>query len=158
MTTHQVRPGEQSASLQHPMRHRLLLALPDEGGVISELARILQTHKGNVAHHLAVLERVGLVERAGTRTGRGGTRIIWRRTFDQLAFEGDREATDGMLGAVRDGVLADETALLDLRHLRLRPEDAERIALQLKGFVDGLRPAPKGSPSYGVLVGVYRAH
>ena len=56
-------------ALGHPARMRLLLSVGADGATVSQLSTRLGTNKGNVAHHLAVLERAGLVtkERSGRR-------------------------------------------------------------------------------------------
>ena len=61
-----VATAEQFKALGHPMRHRLLFALGRGQATISQLAAALDSNKGNVAHHLGVLERASLVYRAGT--------------------------------------------------------------------------------------------
>ena len=40
---------------------RLLLSVGPDGATVSQLSIRLGTNKGNVAHHLAVLERAGLL-------------------------------------------------------------------------------------------------
>ena len=47
---------DQLRAMGHPTRLRLLLALRADGATISQLAVALETNKGNIAHHLAVLE------------------------------------------------------------------------------------------------------
>ena len=54
---------DQLRALGHPARMRLLLSIGAEGATVSQLSTRLGTNKGNVAHHLAVLERAGLVRR-----------------------------------------------------------------------------------------------
>lgn len=48
-------------ALAHPTRHRILRSLGSDGATVSQLSHRLQTHKGNVAHHLKVLVDAGLV-------------------------------------------------------------------------------------------------
>ena len=49
----------QFKALGHPMRHRLLLALGQGQATISQLAAALGSNKGNIAHHLKVLDGRG---------------------------------------------------------------------------------------------------
>src|SRR5262249_45579772 len=77
----------QFKALGHPMRHRLLFALGREDATISQLATMLGSNKGNIAHHLKVLVDAGLVQPTGTRKVRGGTEQYYSRAFRGLAFD-----------------------------------------------------------------------
>src|SRR5215470_16930925 len=83
----------QFKALGHPMRHRLLFALGRDEATISQLATMLGSNKGNIAHHLKVLVDAGLVQPAGTRKVRGGTEQYYRNAFRRLAF-GDARVTE----------------------------------------------------------------
>ncbi|GAA1171442.1 hypothetical protein GCM10009584_10540 [Ornithinimicrobium humiphilum] len=63
-------------ALAHPLRSRLLAELRVHGqATASDLARALGTHTGATSYHLRRLAEVGLVEDAGSGTGR---RRVWR--------------------------------------------------------------------------------
>jgi predicted ArsR family transcriptional regulator len=150
---------EQVSALAHPLRSRLLFAVGGDGATVSQLAVRLQTNKGNVAHHLAVLQRVGLVQVGRTRTVRGGTERYWVRTHRRLRGTGtDRELTTAMLGAVAEEInasLAD--SLLHLRRIHLSRAHAAALASHLDRLVQGLPQAPAAEPTYGVLVSVFES-
>ena len=76
--------AEQYRALGHPLRHRLLFALGQHPATISQLAVALDSHKGNIAHHLKVLREAGLVAVTETRQVRGGTEQYYQRTARRL--------------------------------------------------------------------------
>lgn len=138
--------------MAHPTRHRITLALR-EPMTVSALARELRTNKGNIAHHVAVLERVGLVERVGTTTGRGGTRVLYRSAPLRL---GGRDATEGMLRTVTDGIQADDGAFALLRTVRITPSQARALAEHLEQLVLNL-PNDPATERRGVFVSIFMA-
>ena len=83
---------------------RLLLSLGDDGATVSQLSTRLGTNKGNVAHHLAVLERAGLVRRGRTRTVRGGTERYFERVARRIRTPGGAASghTAALLQTVAD--------------------------------------------------------
>src|SRR5580693_4564647 len=82
--------AEQYRALGHPLRHQLLFALGQRPATISQLALALDSHKGNVAHHLKVLREAGLVAVTETRQVRGGTEQYYQRTARLLRFPGEQ--------------------------------------------------------------------
>ena len=150
---------EQVSALGHPLRNRLLFAVGGDGATVSQLAARLQTNKGNVAHHLAVLQRVGLVQVARTRTVRGGTERYWVRTHRLMRGTGtDRELTTAMLAAVGEEINASPTdALLHLRRVHLNRAQAATLREHLDRLVAGLPQAPAAEPTYGVLVSLFES-
>jgi DNA-binding transcriptional ArsR family regulator len=146
-----VETPEQREAMRHPTRHRMTLAMR-EPMKVSALARELRVNKGNVAHHVAVLERVGLVEQAGRITGRGGTGMLYRSAPLRL---GGRGATAGMLQAVSDGVLADDGAFALLRSVRLTPAQARSVAEHVEQLLLDL-PAQQNAPRHGIFITVFR--
>ena len=80
----EVATAAQLKAMAHPLRNRVLFALGPDGATVSQLATRLRTNKGNVAHHLAVLERAGLARRGRTRTVRGGTEQYWERAARKI--------------------------------------------------------------------------
>ncbi|MFC5664930.1 ArsR/SmtB family transcription factor [Kitasatospora misakiensis] len=149
---------QQHSALAHPMRQRLLFALSTRPSTISRLAAQLGANKGGVSHHLRVLCEAGLVQDAGTRRVRGGTEKYYRRTAERLLVAEPRaEGTAALLGAVAqelDRSPADH--LLTLRHLRLSPAKAARLAEALAGLVDDTEEDPEGEPVHGILMTLYQ--
>jgi DNA-binding transcriptional ArsR family regulator len=145
----------QFKALGHPTRHRLLFALGREDATISQLAAMLSTNKGNVAHHLGVLVDAGLVETAGTRTVRGGTERYYRRAVRGLAF-GDARLTETALQAIAAEIAgAEADPFLILRTLRLTAEHFQELTATLQDLAD--RPEDgRDQPRYGLLLGLYR--
>ncbi|MFJ3788504.1 ArsR/SmtB family transcription factor [Kitasatospora sp. NPDC090091] len=148
----------QHTALAHPMRQRLLFALSARPSTISRLAAQLGANKGSVFHHLRVLCEAGLVQDAGTRQVRGGTEKYYRRSAERLLVaEPQAEGTAALLGAVAqelDRSPADH--LLSVRHIRLSPAKAARLAAALEALVDETEEDPEGEPVHGLLVTLYR--
>lgn len=148
----------QHAALAHPMRQRLLFALSRRPSTISRLAAQLGVNKGSVSHHLRVLCEAGLLREAGTRQVRGGTEKYYRRAAERLLVaEPQAEGTAALFGAVAqemDRSPVDHT--LRLRHLRLSPAKAARLAELLVALVDETEEDPEGEPVHGLLVTLYQ--
>jgi DNA-binding transcriptional ArsR family regulator len=147
----------QLQALAHPLRNRLLFTLGPEGATVSQLAARLRTNKGNVAHHLMVLERAGLARVGRTRTVRGGTERYWVRTVRRLiAAGGAAEYTPALMQAVAEEITeAEGEPMLNLRRVRLTRSQAKALADHLDRVVSELPEAPPGAPSHGVLVSVF---
>lgn len=151
---------DQLRALGHPARMRLLLSLGDDGATVSQLSLRLATNKGNVAHHLAVLERAGLVRRGRTRTVRGGTEQYFQRVARRIRTPGGAASghTAALLQTVADEVdAAPGDPLLHLRRLRMSPQQAVALAAHLDRLVADLPEGRAGDPRHSVLVGVYRS-
>ncbi|MFK8908495.1 ArsR/SmtB family transcription factor [Streptomyces sp. YS-3] len=148
----------QHTALAHPLRQRLLFALSSRPSTISRLAAQLGANKGSVSHHLRVLCEAGLVQDAGTRRVRGGTEKYYRRTAERLLVaEPQAEGTAALFGAVAqelDRSPADH--LLTLRHIRLSPAKAARLAEALAALVDETEEDAEGEPVHGLLVTLYQ--
>src|ERR1700735_244885 len=119
---------EQYRALGHPLRHRLLFALGRRPATISQLAVALESHKGNIAHHLKVLREAGLVAVTEPRQVRGGTEQYYQRTARKLILQ---EGETGAQTAVMMQAVADEIAtataelVLTLRNIRLTGAQAQ---------------------------------
>ncbi|MER7766742.1 winged helix-turn-helix domain-containing protein [Kitasatospora sp. NPDC096140] len=148
----------QHAALAHPLRQRLLFALSGQPSTISKLAAQLGVNKGSVSHHLKVLREAGLVQEAGTRQVRGGTEQYYRRTAERLnVAEPQAEGIAALLGAVAQEV--DRSPVehtLSLRHIRLSPAKAARLAEALARLVDEAEEDSPDEPVHGVLVTLYQ--
>ena len=150
----------QLKALAHPLRNRILFALGPDGATVSQLATTLSTNKGNVAHHLAVLEGAGLVRRGPRRQVRGGTEQYFLRAARRVKTpRGGRAGhTAALLQAVAEEVDASPTeALLTLRRIRLTPAQAAALAQHLERVVEELPEAGPREADHGVLVSVFRA-
>ena len=146
---------EQFKALGHPMRHRLLLALGQGEATISQLAVTLGSNKGNVSHHLKVLNAAGLTEATGTRTVRGGTEQYYRRAFTSLAFD-DAASTEAAFHAIAAEIATAEPGpFLVLRGLRLSPEHAQQLTDMLRDLA-GQADDGGDHPRYGLLLGLYQ--
>ncbi|MEU1117699.1 MULTISPECIES: ArsR family transcriptional regulator [unclassified Streptomyces] len=147
---------EQHAALAHPLRQRLLFSLAHRPATISQLAARLDVGKGNVSHHLKVLRTAGLVHVAETRKVRGGTEQYYQRVARRMAVAEPRaEGTAAMLGAVAQELARSEQPTLSLRHVRLSPDKARRLAETLAALVDEAEEDGGEQPVHGVLVALY---
>ncbi|WP_234322762.1 ArsR/SmtB family transcription factor [Streptomyces sp. NRRL S-350] len=148
----------QHTALAHPVRQRLLFALSARPLTISRLAAQLGVNKGSVSHHLGVLGAAGLVQEAGTRRVRGGTEKYYRRTAERLLVAEPRaEGTAALFGAVAQELdRSPVDHLLTLRHIRLGPAKAARLAEALAALVDETEEDPEGEPVHGLLVTLYQ--
>jgi DNA-binding transcriptional ArsR family regulator len=150
---------EQYRALGHPLRHRLLFALGRRPATISQLAVALDSHKGNIAHHLKVLRQAGLVAITETRQVRGGTEQYYQRTARRFDFPGQPGAAHAgpLLQAVADEMAsAAGEPLLVLRNIRLSADQAGRLASTLSELAEGLEDAGDDSARYGLLIGLYQ--
>jgi DNA-binding transcriptional ArsR family regulator len=147
---------EQFKALGHPMRHRLLFALGQEGqATISQLAAALRSNKGNIAHHLKVLAAAGLVRPAGTRQVRGGTEQYYQRASRGLKYD-DTATTEVAFHALAAEIAAAEPdPFLMLRTLRLTPEHARQLTATLRDLAYRAEDADD-QPRYGLLLGLYQ--
>ncbi|MFB8238014.1 ArsR/SmtB family transcription factor [Kitasatospora purpeofusca] len=148
----------QHTALAHPTRQRLLFALSGGPSTISRLAAQLGVNKGSVSHHLGVLGEAGLIQEAGTRQVRGGTERYYRRTAERLVAARPRaEGTAALFGAVAQELERSPVGhLLTLRHIRLSPAKAARLAKALAELVDEAEEDPEGGPVHGLLVTLYQ--
>jgi DNA-binding transcriptional ArsR family regulator len=145
----------QFKALGHPMRHRLLFALGREEATISQLAAMLGSNKGNVAHHLKVLVDAGLVQSAGTRTVRGGTERYYRRAVPGLSYDDARITETAFQALAAEIATAQPDPFLILRSLRLTPDHAEELMATLRDLSDRVDDGAD-QPRYGLLLGLYQ--
>lgn len=151
----EVRDPEQLALLSHPTRSRVLFGLGPDGATVSQLARRLRVNKGNVAHHLEVLERAGLVRLDRVRHVRGGTERYFKASAPRLRTPRGAGTghTAGMLQAVAQEIeAAAGEPLLLLRHVRLSRHHAKALRDHLERIIEELDDAGDSQPRYGVLV------
>lgn len=149
----------QYKALSHPLRHRLLFALGQQPATISQLAKALDQRKGNIAHHLGVLEAAGLVRIVESRQVRGGTEHYYQRAARRLSFSGP-EAAPVMVRAVADELPTAELVGGRLRNVRLTAARAAEVTAEIERLVDGLDDAGDDAGDdaerYGFLVTVWK--
>lgn len=153
---------EQYKALAHPMRQRVIYTLDELGeATMATLAARLQTLKGNVAHHLKVLEKAGLVEVSRTNTVRGGTEKYYTRAQTRIHIP--REKTTGAGAGELIRAVADEMALgpapiaLGIRHVRLTETQVAALVEALRHLAgpDDLPDAGDGEKRYGIAFTLY---
>ncbi|MDY0813870.1 winged helix-turn-helix domain-containing protein [Kitasatospora purpeofusca] len=154
----QISTPQQHSAIAHPTRQRLMFALSGRPSTISRLAAQLGVNKGSVSHHLRVLSEAGLIQEAGTRQVRGGTEKYYRRTAERLVVARPQaEGTAALFGAVAQELERSPVGhLLTLRHIRLSPAKAARLAKALAELVDEAEEEPEGEPRHGILVTLYQ--
>lgn len=152
--------SEQLVALAHGTRQRLWSELAFGPLSISQLARRITTNKGNVAHHLAALERVDLVRRGQRRTVRGGTEQPFERTAQHVRASHSgpaaREITATSMAAVSREVANAAAPNLHVRHLRMTAGQADALIRHLDAVLGSLTPANPPEQKYGVAVGLWR--
>ncbi|WP_109507268.1 ArsR/SmtB family transcription factor [Nocardioides speluncae] len=149
---------DQIRAFSHPLRHRIWRELGGDGATISQLGNRLMTNKGNIAHHLGVLVKAGLVTKGPTRTVRGGTEQYYLRTSRRIRFAPDvpDEATAAMLTSIGEEIVRARRPLLNHRTIRLTRRQAEALSAHLDELLNRLEPAGPREQEYGVLVSLYR--
>ncbi|MDG4823238.1 helix-turn-helix domain-containing protein [Asanoa sp. WMMD1127] len=146
-------------ALSHPTRHRLLFALGEKPATISQLASALATRKGNVAHHLRVLQEAGLVRPAGTQRVRGGVEQYYERTARAVHLPSEHYAAHlptAFRAIAEEIATAQPDPLLVLRYLRLTPAQAARITETLEAIAHETQDAGPDHPRYGLLLGLFQ--
>ena len=149
---------EHFKALAHPTRQRLLFAL-GQPATTSQLAAVLDTHKGNVAHHLKVLVEAGLVTLTGTRHVRGGTERYYQRAARSMRLVGDH--AQAYLPVTFRAIAGELAAgapdpFLMLRHVRLTPDQVGHITTTLSDLAHRTEEAGEDQPRYGMLLGLYQ--
>ena len=148
------------AALATRLRNRLLFALGAGGGTVSQLSTRLGTNKGNVAHHLGVLEsgRVGARGRAPVRcagapssTSAGGAPL-------RTPGGGRAGHTAALLQTVAEEVDASpgETLLQPPPHADDAVSRRPPWPPTSNGWSPSCRRGRASDPLHSVLVGLYR--
>ena len=150
---------DQFKALGHPVRYRLLGLLLQRAATISQLAEALGELKGNISHHLKVLEQAGMVRLVGTRRVQGGTERYWGRTAWMFALGGDAEATGLTLRLAAGEILPlrpDAPGDLGTLRSRLSADQAEALTKRLDELAREFDAADTpGEPICGLLLGLY---
>jgi len=164
-----VREPEQLRALGDDLRARIVVLLRERAQSVTELAEALELAKGTVAHHVKVLEKVGLVRVVRTRKVRALTERYYGRTARLFIFKGSDEA-DGedvrnvaaaSLRSAAEEILPgdfdDRTTFAVLRK-RLSDADARRFNRRLERLQQDVlktKDDPEGEP-YGLAIALYR--
>lgn len=147
-------------ALADPTRSQILDLVLERAATVSELAEALDRPKSTVAHHVATLVEVGLLQVVRTRQVRAITERFYGRTGRTIKFG------DGSPVGVRRKNFVEEAAdeisamgndvMATLRHARISSEDADeffgRIIELAEEFSGRTR---RGDTVYGLLGAVY---
>ena len=166
---------DQMAALSSPVRQELLDVLARMGSVsLAEVAAVLGRHADGLYYHVRILQRIGLVRPAGTRTIAGRKEALFRAVAPEFAIRyadsppSHRRAVGAIVTAMlRLGIRDFRRALSapdvrvdgdarDLWALRttgwLLPEHVRRVNTMIRKLSrTATRPHPKGR-LYGVTV------
>jgi DNA-binding transcriptional ArsR family regulator len=163
----EVRDPEQFRAVGDPIRSRIISLLSERAATTSQLAKALDRPKGNIGHHLKVLEEAGLVRVVRTRQVRAVTEKYYGRTARLFNFhdmhevypEDDfrflREAMEEWARPDPDEPHPDLSSTL--RHARIpaaKAEEFNRKMLELADEFSGYESVP-GERVYGFLGSVF---
>ncbi|MFG2045514.1 helix-turn-helix domain-containing protein [Dactylosporangium sp. NPDC048998] len=149
---------EQFKAMAHPLRQRLLFALIHPA-TISQLATATGSQKGNIAHHLKVLRKAGMVRVVATRTVRGGTEQYYQRTVRRYDLSGEQATahTPLLVRAVADELAgAAPEPFLVLRNIRLTADQVTHLTDELTRLSAELTDAGPDEHRYGLLLTLYQ--
>ncbi len=164
-----VEDPKQHRALADALRARIVMLLRERAASTTELAKVLETPKGTVGHHLKVLESAGLIRVVRTRQVRALTEKFYGRVARLFVLKGD----DALPEELRGGVLAammlrqaadelvaggDEEDTSALLHVRLDPAARRRFEQRLNRLTADLQRAddPEGA-SYALAYALFRA-
>ena len=159
---------EQFRAVGDPLRLRVIGLLSERAATTSQLAETLGESKGNVGHHLKILEGAGLVRVVRTRKVRAITEKYYGRTARAFKFSESGAGSPGPFLFYRQAM--DEHAgsgarrppgfpedLATLRHARVpagwAKEFADRV-LELAEEFARMEAVP-GEKVYGFVAGVF---
>ncbi|TCJ14872.1 transcriptional regulator [Rubrobacter taiwanensis] len=163
----EVRDPAQFKAAGDPIRHRIISLLSERAATTSQLAEALGQPKGNIGHHLKVLERAGLVRVVRTRQVRAITEKYYGRTARLFNFrdmhdvypEDDFRIFREVMGEwdrPEPGEPRPDLAST-LRHARIpasKAEEFNRKVLELADEFSSYESVP-GERVYGFLAAVY---
>jgi DNA-binding transcriptional ArsR family regulator len=152
-------PLAQIKALADPVRYQVYEHLVAAARSPKQMAEILGTPPTRLYHHFAVLERAGLIARAGTRRTRGTVEQYFTAAVDRLDAAGRAKGrATVLLPAIYAGVLQSTLAELDaaarpgrtrargahyLKRYRLKttPARAEAIRARLEAVAEACEQA-----------------
>ena len=156
----------QVKAIAHPLRTTILGLLHERAATVSELAAALGRPKSTVAHHVKVLNEVGLVRVVRTRRVRAIEERFYGRTARTFYVGVERSAEGEELPrdfndfevAARESVAAFRDGKLwgFIRHARISEEQASQFWERMAELVAEFDRLPRsGETMYGFAVGVY---
>ncbi len=151
---------EQYKAVGDPTRQRIIAIVQHRPATAKQIADRMGIPPGTVGHHLAILERAGLVKVAARRLVRGIVARYYVRTarifnFDlpsgsippgDVALDFMNEARDELIERARESDLKDFCST-GFPHARLTDERAQEFADRLMALIDEFAaqpPAPDG--------------
>ena len=160
------RPG-QFRAVGDPLRLRIVGLLSERAATTSQLAEALGESRGNVGHHLKILEGAGLVRVVRTRQVRAITEKYYGRTARAFKFVEGGAGSPGPFLFYRQAMEEHAGPGIDpehgfpnfstLRHARVPAERAQEFAdrvLELAEEFARLEAVP-GQRVYGFVAGVF---
>ncbi len=166
----------QMQALAHPLRWRAFECLIEVPRTGKQLATLLGKKSTHLYHHLAVLERAGLVRRVATRKNRGTTEKYFQAVSDRVAIDErlfrDKVAVKhALIGQVFrvtfEEFIEAETLTKDksskrprmIKRLRIRAHEKQIADLErrLEGWLDRFERTsdPRAENEYAVTVALY---
>lgn len=162
----EVREPEQFKAVGDPVRSRIISLLSERAATTSQLAEALGRSKGNVGHHLKVLEEAGLIRVVRTRRVRAITEKYYGRTarlfvFHDVTADDPDEKFQFLRTAMEEYDEPEDPAVFSggstLRHARIpaaRAGEFNRRLMELsQEFFD--QESVLGERVYGFLGAVY---
>jgi DNA-binding transcriptional ArsR family regulator len=145
-----VEDPKQLRALANPLRAKIVTLLRQRAASTTELARVLDTPKGTVGHHLKVLETAGLIRVVRTRRVRALTEKFYGRVARLFVLKSTDAVPDDLRGGAitammlrhaADEVIASGAVEKDtsgLVHVRLAAPDVKRFQRRLNRLVADL--------------------
>jgi DNA-binding transcriptional ArsR family regulator len=156
----------QVKAISHPLRTTILGLLHERAATVSELAVALERPKSTVAHHVKVLNEVGLVRVVRTRRVRAIEERFYGRTARMFYVSVERgpdrdempQDFNDFEVAARESATAYRNGKLwgFIRHARISQAQASEFWERMAELVAEFDQLPRsGDTMYGFAVGVY---
>jgi DNA-binding transcriptional ArsR family regulator len=154
---------EQLKALGSPVRRAILIAVAEQSASITQLAKTLKLPKSTVNHHVAMLEKVGLLRVVGTRRVRAVTESFYGRAarhFHVRPLPGEHAEVDAFLQQViaqaRPTPFDDDVPQFSLAYARVPEDVARRYAEEIAEVVRRFKSEPRqGDVVFGVVAGLF---
>jgi len=163
----ELRKEEELRAVADDTRRKILRLLRERAASTTELAEALEQPKGTVAHHVKVLEDVGLIRVVHTRKVRAMTEKYYgriARLYRIVADEGDfdiaalgaqmlRDASDEVAADAGKG---DDPSSIVVTHSRVPQKVARKFVLRLEEIAADFGSYDEDDERvYGFVIGVY---
>ncbi len=156
----------QVRAIGHPLRNVILGLLHERAATVSELAVAVERPKSTVAHHVKVLEDVGMIHVVRTRRVRAIEERFYGRTARMFFVGAERGPSGEEMGrdfndfevAAQESVAAFQDGKLwgFIRHARITDRQAFDFWQRFHELVDEFDKLPRsGDTVYGFAIGVY---